>query len=425
MPLGNTLTKALQRSSLITPGARPFHVTMHIHDAMNPALQADIEEFWTSPTLWKRIVTAPGLKQITTVNATGTHVENTGDYFPLWLHGFVSALFEPVPKVNQWNTPGAQLEQKIFPSGARSPRCLIGRVRPHADEPPAANASICFSRDGFLASIQVPEYDMGFSGFADYRGKQIARLYISQPGIADNYLVGKIMTLEDSYKKPDFFNTASGISAPNTLASLNISQPQIERMAEGPVHIVWPPVSEGNTEGTVTVFVSVDNTGRVREANVVRSDNSEIILAVGNQLRAMRWIPATSEGHPIQVEGLLQLPFSTKISSDVKTVAINTTPETPKITGGGILHQQKPLYPEQARVAHLVGPVYLRAIIAQDGSIDKLGVIDSPSPILSNAAMAAVRQWKYEPTLVDGKPAKVYTVITVNFGSPTTISVLR
>jgi len=56
----------------------------------------------------------------------------------------------------------------------------------------------------------------------------------------------------------------------------------------------------------------------------------------------------------------------------------------------------------------------LEAVISKDGAIDNLRVI-SGHPLLTQAAIDAVRQWRYKPTLLNGEPVEVVTTITVNF----------
>ena len=57
------------------------------------------------------------------------------------------------------------------------------------------------------------------------------------------------------------------------------------------------------------------------------------------------------------------------------------------------------------------------AIIAKDGTMANLTVL-SGHPMLIQAALEAVRQWLYKPTLVNGEPAEVITTIEVNFTLP-------
>jgi protein TonB len=56
----------------------------------------------------------------------------------------------------------------------------------------------------------------------------------------------------------------------------------------------------------------------------------------------------------------------------------------------------------------------LEAVISKDGAIDNLRVI-SGHPLLTQAAIDAVKQWRYKPTLLNGEPVEVVTTITVNF----------
>jgi len=77
-------------------------------------------------------------------------------------------------------------------------------------------------------------------------------------------------------------------------------------------------------------------------------------------------------------------------------------------------HRVDPEYPLIAKAMHLTGTVQLRAIIAMDGTIQNLQIV-SGNPILASAAIAAVKQWRYQPTRLSGQPVEVETVITVQF----------
>lgn len=73
-----------------------------------------------------------------------------------------------------------------------------------------------------------------------------------------------------------------------------------------------------------------------------------------------------------------------------------------------------PVYPQIAKAAHVSGTVVLHTIIAKDGSVKDLKVISGPD-FLVGAAMDAVKQWTYRPTLLNGQPVEVDTTITVIF----------
>ncbi len=93
---------------------------------------------------------------------------------------------------------------------------------------------------------------------------------------------------------------------------------------------------------------------------------------------------------------------------------------TPRMRIGGnvqtakILRQVKPVYPPLARQARIAGVVRLEAVISRDGTIESLQVM-SGHPLLAPAALEAVRQWLYQPTLLNGEPVEVLTEIEVHF----------
>jgi len=96
-------------------------------------------------------------------------------------------------------------------------------------------------------------------------------------------------------------------------------------------------------------------------------------------------------------------------------------PATPqRIRIGGSVQQAKlvrqphPVYPPLAKQARIQGQVKLSAIISKDGTIQKLEVI-SGHPLLVPAALEAVKQWVYQPTLLNGEAVEVVTQIDVNF----------
>lgn len=79
-----------------------------------------------------------------------------------------------------------------------------------------------------------------------------------------------------------------------------------------------------------------------------------------------------------------------------------------------LIHRVQPDYPAIARFNRISGSVVLHAIIGMDGTVQQLEVVSGNS-ILAMAAVTAVREWRYRPTLLNGNPVEVDTYITVNF----------
>ncbi len=98
----------------------------------------------------------------------------------------------------------------------------------------------------------------------------------------------------------------------------------------------------------------------------------------------------------------------------VPKVAVQRVRVSQGVTQGMVLHKVQPTYPPLARTARVQGSVLLAAVIGKDGSIQNLHVI-SGHPLLTQAALDAVRQWKYRPYILNGEPVEVDTQVTVNF----------
>jgi protein TonB len=84
------------------------------------------------------------------------------------------------------------------------------------------------------------------------------------------------------------------------------------------------------------------------------------------------------------------------------------------VSQGFLIQQVRPAYPALAIAARVQGPVVLNALISRSGTIENLRLV-SGHPMLVQAAIDAVRQWRYRPYLLNGEPVEVETQITVNF----------
>ena len=84
------------------------------------------------------------------------------------------------------------------------------------------------------------------------------------------------------------------------------------------------------------------------------------------------------------------------------------------VSQGLLVHKVQPSYPPLARQARIQGVVVLEALIGKDGGIQNLHVV-SGHPMLTNAALEAVKEWKYKPYYLIGEPVEVSTTINVNF----------
>jgi len=134
---------------------------------------------------------------------------------------------------------------------------------------------------------------------------------------------------------------------------------------------------------------------------------------IGSVLSGATGLPGSS------LVGLLPV---TTIQPPAQTAVVKPTPTAPAApvhVGGDVqsaklIFGPKPAYPPLARTTRTEGTVRIEAVIARDGTIRNLQLIGGP-PLLAAAAMEAVGQWRYQPTLLNGEPVEVITVIDVTF----------
>ena len=126
----------------------------------------------------------------------------------------------------------------------------------------------------------------------------------------------------------------------------------------------------------------------------------------------------------VPIEG--GLPFGTGVIGGVGTMVEPPSPPPPApqvpslVKVGGLVREPKrivnvaPVYPSIARSAHVEGLVILEAVINETGAVERIKVLKSIQ-LLDAAAIEAVKQWRYTPTLLNGTPVSVLITISVRF----------
>ncbi len=89
-----------------------------------------------------------------------------------------------------------------------------------------------------------------------------------------------------------------------------------------------------------------------------------------------------------------------------------------RILGPRAVSRPSPSYPEAAKAAHAEGVVILRTVIGTDGAVEDVEVMRGQPHGLTAAAVEAVRQWRFDPATLEGKPVRVVFFLTINFQLP-------
>ena len=181
-----------------------------------------------------------------------------------------------------------------------------------------------------------------------------------------------------------------------------------------------PPAAEQVQRVVRQIQTDLMNTGQLRTPTRIPKKVEMI-----HEEEAPPPMPAASTGGVIggfggpggQIGGVIgSIVSATSAAAVPKFVA--PTPQRVRISQGvtkGLLVQKiEPQYPPLARAARVQGEVVLSAIIDSNGQINNLQLV-SGHPMLVPAAIAAVKQWRYKPYLLNGAPVEVETTITVIF----------
>lgn len=189
------------------------------------------------------------------------------------------------------------------------------------------------------------------------------------------------------------------------------------------VFAIYPPVSERRVTGTVVLHVIISQEGTVQKLEVVSGPDNLRQSALG-AVKQWKYRPTMLNGQPVEVDTTVNVVFSL----DVPT-ADQPPPTTPPaeethslrisvpgdVAKKNLIRPVFPVYPPHAAFdLHITGTVLMRVIISQDGSVQKVGYISGPKE-LKDAAMDAMREWKYKPTTLNGQPVEVETTVKIAF----------
>jgi TonB family protein len=106
--------------------------------------------------------------------------------------------------------------------------------------------------------------------------------------------------------------------------------------------------------------------------------------------------------------------FNHQSSSSVTVAPAKTVSVSAGVAGGLLIQRTPPIYPQIAKSARVTGTVVLKATISKTGIIENLHVVSGPS-MLTQAAVDAVRTWRYRPYKLNNDPVEIETTVNVVF----------
>ena len=164
-------------------------------------------------------------------------------------------------------------------------------------------------------------------------------------------------------------------------------------------------------EGQVVVRFLIDKEGNTTDVLAVEGDQLLRDAAVA-AVKQWKFKPYLLNGEPVQVETNATLKFKLKPPLDPGP------PSKLRVSQGvaesNIRRKVSPVYPAEAVVNHVQGDVILRGTIDTEGNMVDVKPVKG-DPMLIDAAMQAVKQWKYKPYTLNGRPVVVETTIKISF----------
>jgi len=419
--VGEGVELAAKLSQLTLPRSKPFHLKATIAELDSPDsdYKAEVEMYWAAQDRWRRTIKSPDLSQTMVVNGDTVSEQNQGGYFPWWLNDFVIAMFQLAPpEIRQLKTPLPDLEamQKEFakklPPGLRGLRMDTGRQCVRGEEsagiPPVHNTiftSVCFENpSGLVQSVIAPHFSAEFGDFRAFKGKNVARKITlePEPGTKIEARITELSELENV--DPALFAVQAAPAPQDRIVRIRLSEGAARDALLAKPEIAWLPVRDGKTSGTLSLFVSIDRQGHVRETWPLNSDNPFPEDQARKEVALWRFKPFVIDGAPAQVETILTFAFQTKIGSPI---ALLSDADARKLA----LETIEPQFPGANRPP--AGKEFT-VVVAVDESGRVIG-LNNPNHVeteLFLAANAALHKWRFRPYTHDGKPDRFDANIT-------------
>jgi len=214
---------------------------------------------------------------------------------------------------------------------------------------------------------------------------------------------------------------ASTVSAPSpiSVAELNSETMTISAPTAAAASITTAKPSVPTVPATVPVTVPKhEEKSKVAEPQRPAAPESEPIVLAANRPESARPMDL-DEVVPVKLPSAI--PGTGAVSQIALPTEIRTAPKLapqPQVrTAGYLVTKVSPVYPPMARTARIQGVVELQLHITPEGTVDKVERLNG-QPVLAAAAMDAVKQWRYEPARLNGKPVEMQTTIKMNFELP-------
>jgi TonB family protein len=281
---------------------------------------------------------------------------------------------------------------------------LLGASSEESDAPPSGG-----SKKGLFIGVAAAGILMIGAGtwYAKQPGSAIAGLFASKPAATQTAQTAQNLPAPSS--QPAF---RTETAAPTGLSATSSNQPAPSKPIT-PIPAVSPAVNS-----TPVPAVVKETTSAPRNEPPAEQPKKPVLgnvrLATPN-INHSAGSSAASESAPSINAGQTVSPDSL----DSIAAPHENGPAAPLPVGGDVqpaklLKSVPPIYPSTARTQRISGDVKIDALIDASGNVSSMKILSGPT-LLHQAAMTALKQWKYEPAKLDGNPTQMHLTVTVQF----------
>jgi TonB family protein len=213
--------------------------------------------------------------------------------------------------------------------------------------------------------------------------------------------------------------------APSSPAAKQPPPPQVEATAVRPLPVDGPvqaakllkrvvpeypdAAKQARIQGVVRLAITVGKDGNVIDIQAM-GGHPLLAPAAMDAVRQFVYQPTWLNGQPVEVTSVVDVNFTlAQLPASPQRIRIGGNVQDTKI-----VEKVRPIYPSLAKQDRIEGVVRLSVTIGADGHVLDVVLLEG-HPLLAAAAQEAVSQWVYRPTLLNGEPVEVITVVDVNF----------
>lgn len=311
VPFEQAARTAALKSALAQPGAAPFHLRAVISDQKNhdPQWDAQVEEWWSSPTRYKRVVHCARFWQTLIVDGSKVQETDSGAVFPELLRNLTVELTNPIPRLDEL----AALHLSVMPPDG-TPGQIVTRYKiPTTDGAGVTgsmDASVAIDRQtGLMIYGGNLDWDVALHDFGPFHDLQVPRRLTAQTQGGPR-LTAQMTLLEDlSSADAGTIRVIKPTPAAQQLRFVVVPEPELRKLALHTPALHWPDMPEDAGSGTITMRVVVDRSGQVQSVDNFFPNNQALQNVAEKQLLDWRFRPYLDHGVPVQVISTLTFSY--------------------------------------------------------------------------------------------------------------------